>query len=70
VQNLVSDIKVGRETEGVENRVLRTLFKLKKDEVTGGWRKLQDEELQNLYSLPRIIRIIGSRSMRWAGHVA
>jgi hypothetical protein len=40
------------------------------DEVIGGWRKLHNKELHNLYSLPSIIRIITSRSMRWAGHVA
>jgi hypothetical protein len=41
-----------------------------KDRVTGGWRKLHNEELHNLYSSPSIIRIIKSRKMRWAGHVA
>jgi hypothetical protein len=53
-----------------ENRVLRRIFGPKKDEVTGGWRKLHNEELRDLYSLPSIIRIIKSRRMRWAGHVA
>jgi hypothetical protein len=38
--------------------------------VTGGWRKLHNEELHNLYSSPSIIRMINSRRMRWAGHVA
>jgi hypothetical protein len=42
----------------------------KRDEVAEGWRKLHNEELHNLYSSPRIIRIIMSRRMRWAGHVA
>jgi hypothetical protein len=42
----------------------------KRDEETGGWRKLHNEELHNLYSSPSIIRIIKSRKMRWAGHVA
>jgi hypothetical protein len=42
---------------------------LKRDEMTGGWRKLHNEELHNLYSSPSIIRIIKSRRMRWAGHV-
>jgi hypothetical protein len=51
-----------------ENRVLR-IFGLKRDEETGGWRKLHSEELHNLYSSPNIIRIT-SRKMRWAGHVA
>jgi hypothetical protein len=53
-----------------ENRVLRRIFGSKRDGVTGGWRKLHNEELHNLYSSPSIIRIIKSRRMRWAGHVA
>jgi hypothetical protein len=53
-----------------ENRVLRRIFGPKRDEVTGGWRKLHNEELHNLYSSPTIIRVIKSRRMRWAGHVA
>jgi hypothetical protein len=53
-----------------ENRVLRTIFGPKRDGVTGGWRKLHNEELHDLYSSPSIIRIIKSRRMRWAGHVA
>jgi hypothetical protein len=52
-----------------ENRVLRRIFGLKRDEVTGGWRKLLNEELHNLYSSPSIIRMIKSRRMRWAAHV-
>jgi hypothetical protein len=52
-----------------ENRVLRRIFGLKRDEVTGDWRKLQNEELHNLYSSPNIIRMIKSRMMRWVGHV-
>jgi hypothetical protein len=50
-----------------ENRVLRRIFG---DEVTGGWRKLHNEELHNLYSSPSAIRMIKSRRMRWAEHVA
>jgi hypothetical protein len=51
-----------------ENMVLRRIFGRKKDGVKGGWRKLQKEELHNLYSLPSIIRMIKSR-MRWAWYV-
>jgi hypothetical protein len=54
----------------IENRVLRRIFGPKGDEVTGGWRKLHNEELHNLYSSPSIIRVIKSRRMRWAGHAA
>jgi hypothetical protein len=54
----------------LENRVLRRIFGLKRDEVLGGWRKLHDEELHNLYSSPNVIRMIMSRKMRWAAHVA
>jgi hypothetical protein len=53
-----------------ENRVLRRIFGQKRDGVTGGWRKLHNEELHNLYCSPNIIRIKKSRRMRWAGHVA
>jgi hypothetical protein len=53
-----------------ENRVLRIIFGPKRDGVTGGWRKLHNEELHNLYSSPSINRIIKSRRMRWVGHVA
>jgi hypothetical protein len=53
-----------------ENRVLRRVFGPKRDEVTGEWRKLQNEELNNLYSLPNIVRVVKLKRMRWAGHVA
>jgi hypothetical protein len=53
-----------------ENRVLRRMFGPRRDEVTGDWRKLHNEELHNLYSSPNIIRMIKSRRIRWAGHVA
>jgi hypothetical protein len=49
---------------------MRRVFGPKRDEVTGEWRKLHNEELRNLYSSPDIIRQIKSRQMRWAGHVA
>jgi len=52
-----------------ENRVLRGIFGLKRDEVTGEWRKIHNEELNDLYCSPNIIRVIKSRRMRWAGHV-
>jgi hypothetical protein len=51
-----------------ENRVLRRIFGPKRDEVTGEWRKLRNEELHNLYSFPDIIRQVKLRRMRWAGH--
>ena len=51
-------------------RVLRRVFGCKRDEVTGEWRKLHNEELSDLYSLPNIVRVVKSRRMRWAGHVA
>jgi len=52
-----------------ENTVFR-IFGPRKDEVTGKWRRLHNEELNDLYSLPNIVRVIKSRRMRWAGHVA
>ena len=53
-----------------ENRVLRRIFGSKRHEVTGDWRKLHNEELNDLYSSPTIVRVIKSRRMRWEGHVA
>jgi hypothetical protein len=53
-----------------ENRILRVIFGPKRDEVTGEWRKLHNEELHNLYPSPDMIRQVKSRRMRWAGHVA
>jgi hypothetical protein len=53
-----------------ENRVLRRIFGPKKDKIKGGWRKLRNEELRNLYSSPDVIRMIKSRRMRRARHVA
>jgi hypothetical protein len=57
VRNLVSDIKGGLQTVS-ENRELRRIFGQKRDEVTGEWRKLHNEELRDLYSSPSIIRMI------------
>jgi hypothetical protein len=53
-----------------ENRVLRRVFGPKRDEVIGEWRKLNNEELSDLYSLPNIVWVVRSRRMRWTGHVA
>jgi hypothetical protein len=53
-----------------ENRMLRRIFGSKKDQVTGSWRRQHNEELHNLYSSLSIIRMLKSRRMRWAGHVA
>ena len=53
-----------------ENKVFRGIFGAKRDEVMGEWRKLHNEELNVLYSSPNIARVIKSRRMRWAGHVA
>jgi len=53
-----------------ENRVFRRVFGPMRDEVTGEWRKLHNEELCDLYSLPNIVRVVKSRRMTWAGHVA
>jgi hypothetical protein len=62
---IVTDNELG-DCDPITKRVKRAL----RDGVTRGWRKLHNEELHNLYSLPSIIRIIKSRRMRWAGHVA
>jgi hypothetical protein len=65
--------KTLKEEHGVrvfENRVLRRIFRPRRDEVTGDGRKLHNEELHNLYCSPNIIRMIKSRRMRWAGHIA
>ena len=53
-----------------ENKVLRRIFGPRRDEVTVDWWRLQNEELNDLYSSPNIVRVIKSRRMRWAGHVA
>ena len=53
-----------------ENMVLRSIFGPRRDEVTGDWRRLHNEELNDLNSSPNIVRVITSRRMRWAGHVA
>ena len=53
-----------------ENMLLRRIFGPRRDEVTGEWRRLHNEELNDLYSSPNIVRVIKSRRMGWAGHVA
>jgi hypothetical protein len=63
-------VRKGHKLRVFQNRALRRIFRPKRDEVTGGWRKLHDEELHDLYSTPSIIRIMKSRRMRWTGHVA
>jgi hypothetical protein len=50
--------------------MLKKIFELNGDDITGGWRKLYNEELHNLYSSPSIIRMVKSRRLRWAGHAA
>jgi len=53
-----------------ENMVMRRIFGPRRDKVMGGWSRLHNEELNDLYSSPDIVRVIKSRRMRWAGHVA
>ena len=53
-----------------ENRMLRRIFGPKRDEVTGDWRKLHNEELYGLYSSPTIVQVMTSRRIRWTGHIA
>jgi len=53
-----------------EKMVLRRIFRPRRDEVTGEWRRLHNEKLNDLYSSPNIVRVIKSRRMRWAGYVA
>ena len=59
-----------RKLRAYENMVLRRIFGPRRDEVMGEWRRLHNEELNDLYSTPNIVRVIKSRRMRWAVHVA
>ena len=63
-------MKEERRLRVFENRVFRRIFGPKRDEVTGEWRKLHNEELNILYSSPNIVRVIKWRKIRWVGHVA
>jgi len=67
---LVAHNEGGLRLRVFENGVLRRIFEPKRDEVTGEWRKLHNEELNDLYCLPNIVLVIKLRRMRWAGHVA
>jgi hypothetical protein len=69
-ETLSLTLRKGHRLKVFEYRVLRRIFGPKRDEVTGGWRKLHNEELHGLYSSPSIIRVIKASRMRWAGHVA
>jgi len=59
-----------RKLKVFENMVLRRIFGPRRDEVTWEWKRLHNEELNDFYSSPNIVRVIKSRRMRWAGHVA
>jgi len=59
-----------RKLKVFEDMVLRRIFGPRRDEATGEWRRLHNEELNDLYPSPNIVRVIKSRRMRWAGHVA
>jgi hypothetical protein len=63
-------LRAERSLRVFENTVLRRIFGPERDEVTGEWRKLHNEALLDMYSSPNIVRVIKSRKMRWAGHVA
>ena len=67
---MVADIEGGFRLRVLENRMLRRIFGPKREEVTRKWSKVHKEELNDLYSSPNIVRLIKSRIMRWAGHVA
>jgi hypothetical protein len=66
----VAHIEGGRKTRMLENRLLKSIFGAKRDTKTGEWRKLHNEELNDLYSSPSTFRVIKSRRIKWAEHVA
>ena len=66
----VCTLREERRLRVFENRVLRRIFGTKRDDVTGEWRKLHNEEHNDLYCSLHIVRVIKSRRMRWVGHVA
>jgi hypothetical protein len=70
VSNLVSNIREQYGLRVFQNRVLRRIFEPKGDEIIEGWRKLNNEELHNMYFSPNIIRTMKSRMMSWARRVA
>ena len=70
IYKLKSLMKTDLKLRVFENMVLRRIFGPRRDEVTGEWRRLHNEELNDLYSSPNILRVIKSRRMGWAGHVA
>ena len=63
-------LRAERKLRVFENKVLKRIFGPRRDEVTGEWRRLYNEELNDLYCSPNIVRVIKWRRMRWAGHVA
>jgi len=69
-ETLSLTLREERKLRVLQNMVLRTIFGPRRDEVMGEWRRLHNEELNDLYCLPNIVRVIKSRRMRWAGHVA
>jgi hypothetical protein len=69
-ENWSHTLREGHRLRVFENRMLRTIFGPTKDEVAGGWGRLYNEELQNLYASPNVIRVIRSRWIKWMVHVA
>ena len=67
---MILKLREERKLKLFENMVLRRIFGPRRDEVMGEWRRLHNEELNDLYPSPNIVRVIKSRRMRWAGHVS